>query len=62
MFSKGQIIFGAIFFIVFGVIIFLQYKKDNKLHVKNYKGVKWIGILFVIFILILFIIRYLLKF
>ena len=61
MFSKGQLIFAALFFVTFSVIIFFTYRKDKNLHLKNYKGVKWIGLTFIIFIAILFIIKYLLK-
>lgn len=61
MFSKGQLIFGVIFFIVFVAIIILQYKKDKNLHLKNYKGVKWVVITFIIFIITLFIIKFSLK-
>jgi len=61
MFSKGQLIFAGLFAIVFAMVIFLSYKKDKKLHLKNYKGVRWVGITFLIFIVILFIIRTLLK-
>ncbi|WP_047415992.1 hypothetical protein [Cellulophaga sp. Hel_I_12] len=61
MFSTGQLIFAALFFIAFVIIIFLQYKKDKNLHSKNYKGVKWIGLGFIIFIITLFVIKILLK-
>ena len=61
MFTTGQLIFAALFFIVFASFIFLSYKKDKKLHAKNYKGVKWIGFLFIIFIITLFIIKEYLK-
>src|SRR5690606_9826559 len=61
MFSKGQLIFAGLFAIVFAMVIFLSYKKDKKLHLKNYKGVKWVGLSFIIFVIILFIIRTLLK-
>ncbi len=61
MFSKGQLIFAAFFVVAFAIIIFLSYKKDKKLHTKNYKGVKWVGIVFVIFIIILFAIKEWLK-
>jgi mannose/fructose/N-acetylgalactosamine-specific phosphotransferase system component IIC len=61
MFTTGQLIFAALFFIAFVVIIFLQYKKDKNLHAKNYKGVKWIGLGFMIFIITLFVIKFLLK-
>ena len=36
-------------------------KKDKKLHSRNYSGVKWVGIIFIIFLLILFYIKYLLN-
>ncbi|KAA2218209.1 hypothetical protein PP181_07165 [Maribacter sp. PR66] len=61
MFSTGQIVFAALFAVTFFIIIILMYKKDLKLHQKNYKGVKWVGIFFIIFIIILFCIKYLLK-
>ncbi len=61
MFSTGQLIFAILFIIAFSLVITFTYKKDKKLHSKNYKGVKWIGIIFVIFLLILFYIKYLLK-
>jgi Mn2+/Fe2+ NRAMP family transporter len=61
MFSSGQLIFGALFAIVFLIIIVISYKKDLKLHQKNYKGVKWVGVFFIIFLLTLFFIKYLLK-
>lgn len=61
MFSKGQLIFALLFAVVFAVVIARTYKKDKKLHARNYKGVKWIGILFIIFILLLFYIKHLLN-
>jgi len=61
MFSTGQLIFAALFFIAFVVIIAFSYRKDKKLHKKNYKGVTWILLSFIIFIIILFIIKYFLK-
>jgi len=61
MFSTGQIVFAILFAISFIVIIIFAYRKDLKLHKKNYKGVKWVGIFFVIFLLTLFIIKYFLK-
>jgi heme A synthase len=62
MFSTGQLIFAILFIITFAFVIALMYKKDRKLHSKNYKGVKWVGIIFVIFLLILFYIKYLLNY
>ena len=61
MFSKGQLIFAILFAVIFALIIARTYKKDKKLHARNYKGVKWIGMLFIIFIVSLFYIKYLLK-
>ncbi len=61
MFSNGQLVFATLFIIVFGIIVFYSYKKDKKLHLKNYQGVKWVGISFLIFLFILFCIKYLLK-
>ena len=61
MFSTGQLIFAILFFLAFVVIIILSYKKDKRLHKKNYKGVIWILISFVTFIIILFLIKYFLK-
>lgn len=61
MFSTGQLIFAILFFVAFIVIVSLSYKKDKKLHKKNYKGVVWILISFITFIIILFVIKYFLK-
>ena len=61
MFSKGQLIFAVFFALVFAVVIFLSYKRDKSLHLKNYKGVKWVGLAFIIFVIILFIIKTLLR-
>ncbi len=61
MFSTGQIIFAIIFAIAFLTIVVISYKKDFRLHQKNFKGVKWVGIFFIIFLLILFFIKYFLK-
>jgi len=61
MFSTGQLTFAAFFAVSFIMIIILSYRKDLKLHRKNYKGVKWIGAFFMIFIFTLFMIRFLLE-
>ena len=61
MFSNGQIVFAIVFFVIFAIIVANAYKKDKKLHLKNYQGVKWVGISFLIFLVILFCIKYLLK-
>jgi membrane protease YdiL (CAAX protease family) len=61
MFSTGQIIFAIGFAVVFAIVIIISYKKDFKLHQKNFKGVKWIGLFFVLFLVSLFCIKFLLK-
>jgi cytochrome bd-type quinol oxidase subunit 1 len=61
MFSTGQLIFAGLFFIAFVIVIIISYQKDKKLHLKNYKGVKWVGLFFLMFILILFLIKLTLK-
>ena len=50
MFSRGQLIFGIIFAIVFFVIIIVAYKKDAVLHKKYYNGAFWILLTFIAFI------------
>ncbi|MBD0850945.1 hypothetical protein [Maribacter arenosus] len=61
MFSNGQLIFAILFIVVFATVIAYTYKKDKKLHSKNYKGVKWVGIIFILFLIILFYIKYMLN-
>jgi hypothetical protein len=61
MFSTGQTIFALLFVVVFIIIIASIYRKDKTLHKKNYKGVKWVLLTFIGFIIFLFIIKYLLK-
>ena len=61
MFSTGQLFFAALFAVGFIIVIIFSYKKDKKLHLQNYKGVKWVAITFAIFLLFLFVIKYLLK-
>ncbi len=58
MFSKGQLIFGILFAIVFIVVIFFAYKKDLKVHQKYYKGTVWILIAFVSFIAMIATIKF----
>lgn len=61
MFSTGQLIFSALFFLVFIVVMILVYRKDKAWHKKNYKGVIWVLVSFVAFIIILFLIKQFLK-
>ncbi|TYA86836.1 hypothetical protein FUA24_04735 [Seonamhaeicola marinus] len=61
MFSKGQIVFGVLFFIVFAVIIGFTYRKDLKLHKRFYSGSIWILIAFIAFILLIAAIKFFFK-
>ena len=57
MFSKGQTVFAILFAISFIAIIIYMYIKDKKIHKEQYKGVKWIVLGFLLFILFLFLIK-----
>ncbi|MBC3758820.1 hypothetical protein H7U19_10425 [Hyunsoonleella sp. SJ7] len=61
MFSKGQIIFGIIFFIAFAIVIGYTYRKDLKLHKKFYKGSIWMLLAFIGFILMISAIKFFLQ-
>ncbi|SFD20514.1 hypothetical protein SAMN04487987_10684 [Algibacter pectinivorans] len=61
MFSKGQIIFGIIFFIAFAIIIGYTYRKDFKLHKRFYSGSIWILVAFIGFILMISAIKFFFK-
>ncbi|MDA0316400.1 MAG: hypothetical protein O2906_03975 [Bacteroidetes bacterium] len=62
MFSRGQLIFGILFAIVFVVIIFMSYRKDAALNKKYYKGSLWILLIFISFILGIAAIKFLLGY
>ncbi len=57
MFSTGQLIFAGLFVIAFIIIMIFSYRKDIRLHKKYYKGSTHVLIGFVIFILLLFLIK-----
>ncbi len=61
MFSKGQSVFAILFAISFITIIVFMYLKDKKIHKQQYKGVKWIVLGFLLFILFLFLIKVYIK-
>ena len=61
MFSTGQAIFALLFIIAFIIVMIIVYKKDKALHTKNYKGVKWVLISFIAFVIFLFLIKHFLK-
>lgn len=58
MFSTGQLIFAACFFIVFVTLVTISYTKDKKLHKKNYSGVIWILAAFILFIVTIILIKH----
>ena len=61
MFTTGQWIFAALFFVAFIIATYFAYGKDKALHQKFYKGSYKILIGFVLFIVILFLIKITLK-
>lgn len=61
MFSKGQTLFAILFAITFIIVMFFMYRKDAAIHKKNYKGVKWVLLGFLLFILFLFLIKTVIK-
>lgn len=62
MFSRGQLIFGILFAIVFAVIIFRAYRKDAALNKKYYRGSIWVLLIFIGFILGIAAIKFLLGY
>lgn len=62
MFSKGQVIFGIIFVIVFSVVIIKSYKKDAESNKKYYKGSFWVLFAFIAFILSIAAIKFVLGY
>ena len=61
MFSTGQWTFAALFFIAFVIIMVFAYRKDVGIHQKFYKGSYKVLFAFLLFILMLFIIKYTMK-
>ncbi len=61
MFSTGQLIFAAIFFLAFVVVLIYSYRKDIALHRKYYKGSLYVLAGFIVFIILLFVIKEYLK-
>lgn len=57
MFTTGQMIFTAVFFILFTAAIIYSYRKDLKLHKKYYKGSLFVLAGFILFILLLFLLK-----
>lgn len=61
MLSTGQIIFAICFFVAFVIIMVVSYRRDRKLHQKQYKGTIWILVGFVIFVLLLLAVKLYLR-
>jgi hypothetical protein len=61
MFSQGQLIFAGCFFVVFVIAMVIAYRKDVKMHKIFYEGNYKILIGFLIFIVILFMIKIFFK-
>ena len=57
MFTQGQLIFAVFFVIAFIIIISLSYKKDMKFLKNTYKGVRWVLVSFILFFLILVLLK-----
>nr|WP_229734163.1 hypothetical protein [Flavobacterium sp. UBA6135] len=61
MFTKGQLIFAVLFAITFIGVLIYSYRKDVKLHRFHFKGSGKVVIGFLLFIALLFVIKYFLK-
>ncbi|WP_298225071.1 hypothetical protein [Flavobacterium sp.] len=61
MFSTGQWIFAALFFITFVIVITFSYRKDIAVHKLFYKGNYKVLIAFLLFIVMLFMIKFTMK-
>jgi uncharacterized membrane protein YccC len=61
MFSQGQWAFAAAFLVAFVIAMIYAYRKDASLHKTFYKGNYKILIAFIIFIILLFMIKIFFK-
>lgn len=61
MFSTGQLIFAVVFVVFFILTMIYVYRKDVNLHKLHYKGSFKVLIGFIIFIILLFLIKIYLK-
>ncbi|MDI1318029.1 hypothetical protein [Flavobacterium sp.] len=61
MFTTGQWIFAALFFVAFVIATYFAYGKDKALHQKVYKGSYKILLGFILFIVLLFVIKITMK-
>jgi cytochrome bd-type quinol oxidase subunit 1 len=61
MFTTGQWVFAAVFFVCFVIAAYFSYGKDKALHKREYKGSYKILIGFLIFVALLFVIKFVRK-
>jgi hypothetical protein len=61
MFSTGQIYFAVFFILTFVITMIAVYRKDLKAMKPFYKGTYWILIGFLVFIALLFLIKFVMK-
>lgn len=61
MFTTGQWVFAALFFVAFVIAAYFAYGKDKALHNKFYKGSYKVLIAFLLFIALLFVIKVTMK-
>lgn len=61
MFSPGQTIFAILFVIAFIAVIIFSYRKDKKIHLKQFRGSFWVLLGFLLFMGILITIKYLIT-
>ncbi len=57
MFTQGQLIFAVFFVIAFIILVSLSYIKDMKFLKNTYKGVRWVLVSFILFFLILVLLK-----
>ncbi|MES2747133.1 MAG: hypothetical protein V4648_02075 [Bacteroidota bacterium] len=61
MFTTGQWVFAGLFLVSFIIAAVYSYKGDKALHSKFYKGSYKVLIVFLLFIAMLFVIKYFFK-
>lgn len=61
MFTTGQVYFAIFFVIMFVITMILVYRKDILQHKLHYKGAYQVLIAFLVFIALLFVIKFYLK-
>ena len=61
MFTGGKLIFSILFLLVFVFSLIYSYKKDKKVHFKNYKNSFWVLIGFIVFVFTLTLLKYLIN-